>query len=247
MPSLPDLRIVADADQLSQAAADLLCSCVESTLRDGDRCAIALSGGSTPRRLYGMLGQEPWRGRIDWLRLHAFIVDERFVPPDHADSNERMIRETLMATSPLPDTNLHPIPYMPDGPEAAAARYEEELRRFFGSAEPPRFDLILLGMGADGHTASLFPGTSAPEVADRLVIPSVNPAAGAQRVTLTLPVLNAAAAAAFLVAGADKAETLRAVLEERRPSFPAALVRPAGRLTWLVDEAAASRLERRPG
>lgn len=239
-----DLRIATDAEDLSQRAAGLFRHVVERALAGGERAAVALSGGSTPRRLYAMLGEEPWRGRIDWPRLHIFVVDERFVPPDHPESNRRMIRETLLAASPLPDANFHPIPYTPDGPEAAAERYAEDLRAFFGPGLP-HFDLILLGMGADGHTASLFPGTDAADVRDRLAIPSVNSSTGAQRVTITLPVINAAQRAAFLVTGPDKAEALRRVFVERDPALPATRVGLAsGELTWLVDQAAAALLRR---
>jgi len=238
-----DIRVSPDIEQLSRAAANLLSDRIAAALRDAPRATIALSGGSTPRRLYTLLGEAPWRDRIDRPRLHVFIVDERFVPPDHEDSNQRLMRETLLSFSPLAEANFHPIPYIEGNPDEAARLYETDLRRHFGDQDPPRFDVILLGMGPDGHTASLFPGTDAAQVVDRLVIPTVNPAGGSQRISLTLPVLNAAALDVFLVAGQDKAETLRAVINERRRDLPAALVEPTdGELIWLVDQAAESRL-----
>lgn len=246
MTATADIRISSDLERLSRIAADVLTDRIAAKVRQAPRVAVALSGGSTPRRLYNLLGEAPWRERIDWSRLHVFIVDERFVPADHEESNQRLLRETLLASSALSEANFHPIPYVEGDPSNAAQRYEAELRRHFGDQEPPRFDVILLGMGPDGHTASLFPSTDTADIADRLVIPTVNPAGGSQRISLTLPVLNAAALDVFLVTGQDKAETLRAVIQERRRDLPAALVEPNdGELIWLVDQAAASRLQPR--
>jgi 6-phosphogluconolactonase len=240
---MADVRVGANMEQLSTMAAELIVQELERALAARPRASIALSGGSTPRRLYADLGRHPWRERIDWPRLHVFMVDERYVPPDDEASNQRMIRETLLATSPLREQNFHPMPFIPNEPERAAREYEQELRAFFGLGSLPSLDLALMGMGPDGHTASLFPGTSAVEIKDRWVAPTMNPAGPSQRLTLTLPVINAAALVVFLIAGADKSETLRLVIQEQPAAFPAAHVAPtSGRLIWLVHEEAASHL-----
>lgn len=243
MMAPPQIQVHDDRDQLNAVAAELLVQSVADALERRPRAAIALSGGSTPRRLYAALGRRPWRERIDWPRLHVFVVDERFVPPDDDESNERMIRETLLASSPLASSNFHPVPFMPGLPAESARAYEGALRAFFGVAERPAFDFVLLGMGPDGHTASLFPGTDAVNIKDRLVAATVNPAAQSQRISLTLPVLNAARTATFLVSGGDKGEAVRAVVDERALALPASHVNPEdGRLIWLLDAAAAAPL-----
>jgi 6-phosphogluconolactonase len=187
--------------------------------------------------------------RVDWSRVHVFWGDERCVPPDHPDSNYRMAREALLDRVLLPEANVHRIEGEL-GPEEAAVAYERTLRAFFvehsgegGGAAAPRFDLILLGMGKDGHTASLFPGHPVLEETKRWVaavaVPAIAPAL--PRVTLTLPVLNVAGGVTFVVAGREKREVLRAVLdnpETARDLYPAAMIQPRGRLTWLLDEAA---------
>jgi 6-phosphogluconolactonase len=240
---MSDVQVYPDLDRLNAAAAELIVQAMEQALAAHQRASIALSGGSTPRRLYADLGRHPWRERIDWPRLHVFEVDERFVPPYDDESNQRMIRETLMATSPLPEENFHAMPFIADDPERAAREYEQELVAFFGRGHVPALDLALMGMGADGHTASLFPGTRAVEIQDRWVAPTMNPAGPTQRLTLTLPVINAAGTVAFLVAGADKSETVRSVIQEQPRAFPSAHVAPtSGQLFWLLDAAAGSAL-----
>ena len=241
----PQIEIRDTVDELNLLAAELLVSAIERAQEARPRAAIAVSGGSTPRRLYAALGRRPWRERIEWSRLHVFLVDERFVPHDDDESNVRMIRETLLATSPLPEANLHEVPFLPGEPEAAARAYEDELRAFFVNRPRPRFDFMLLGMGSDGHTASLFPGTDAVHLVDQFVAATWNPSLQSQRISLTLPVLNATASVAFLVAGADKIEAVRAVVEERAQVLPAAHVAPDdGELVWLLDRAAAGLLGR---
>jgi 6-phosphogluconolactonase len=240
---MSDIRVVPDLDSLSSAAAEIVVDRVERAQTNHPRASIALSGGSTPRKLYADLGRHPWRERIDWPRLHVFVVDERFVPPEDDESNQRMIRETLLATSPLPEENFHPMPFIPNQPERAARDYEQELVAFFGRDNLPSFDVALMGMGPDGHTASLFPGTHAVEIKDHWVAATMNPAGPSQRITLTLPVINAARTVVYLITGADKSETLRSVIEERPPAFPTAHVQPtSGDLIWLLDKAAASKL-----
>jgi 6-phosphogluconolactonase len=241
---MPDIRVHPDLDSLSAAAAEVIVEKLGCAQSDHSRATIALSGGSTPRKLYANLGRHPWRERIDWPRLHVFVVDERFVPPEDDESNQRMIRETLLATSPLPGENFHPIPFIPYQPERAAREYEQELVAFFGRARVPAFDVALMGMGPDGHTASLFPGTRAVEIKDHWVAATMNPAGPSQRITLTLPVINAARTVIYLITGADKSETLRMVIEEKPTAFPTAHVQPtSGELIWLLDKAAASKLQ----
>jgi 6-phosphogluconolactonase len=210
------------------------------------RFLLALSGGSTPRPLYELLASPRFATRIDWTRVHMFWGDERCVPPDQPESNYRMAREALLDHVPLPPANVHRI-RGEDEPAEAAAAYEELLGAFFGSREiSPKdsFDLVLLGMGADGHTASLFPGSAAARETRRWVVASPGPQPGSWRVSLTPVLLNAAENVTFLVTGADKAERLKDVLENGQPDLlPAQLIRPThGALHWMIDAAAAARL-----
>lgn len=229
---LPDLKAI------SQAAAERVATLAQTR----DPFTMALSGGSTPRRLYEVLAAPPFRERVPWGRVHVFWGDERCVPPDHSDSNYRLAREALLDKIPILAENVHRIwGEMP--PDQAAAAYQTELEAVLGVNG--RLDLILLGMGADGHTASLFPGTEALEERERAVVAVYVERLQAWRVTLTLPVINAARQVLFLVTGAAKAEIVQAVLEGPEGRFPAQQIRPtAGQLTWLVDVAAASRLTR---
>lgn len=223
----PRLEVARDPADLAARAADH----VEALLRAGSGpFRLALSGGSTPRALYARLA-----GRdLPWERLRLFLGDERAVPPDHPDSNYRMVRETLLAGAPLAPEQVHRWE-TERGPEGAAEAYEATLAREFGGF-PPRFDLVLLGMGDDGHTASLFPGTPALEVLDRST--AANPPGGSRgwRLTLTFPVLNAARRVLFLVAGASKTPALRTVLAGG--DLPAARVRGTEDTLFLVDRAA---------
>jgi 6-phosphogluconolactonase len=201
-----------------------------------------LAGGSTPKAMYGVLARE-YAGRIDWSRVHIFFGDERPVPPDHDDSNYKLASETLLDHVPIRSVHRMRGELPPD--EAATA-YEKELRTFFGAEGVPRFDLILLGLGRDGHTASLFPETSALEVHDRLVVANPVLKLDTTRITLTVPVINAARAVVFLVAGEDKAEAIEKILEEGADprAYPASLIQPAGELEWMLDQSAASLLDK---
>ena len=203
---------------------------------------IAVSGGSTPRPLFRLLAEPAWRERIPWSHVHVWWVDERCVPPDHHESNYAVAYQLLFRH--LRVMHLHRMHGEMADPWQAAAAYEEELRQTFhlGPRGRPRFDLILLGMGADGHTASLFPGTAALEEKKRLVTVGQAPVVPHQRLTLTLPALNRAAHILFLVAGANKGPALREVFhpDPERPLLPVARVRPTrGRVLWLLDESAA--------
>lgn len=235
--NLPDhVVVLADPDAVAQAAADRT---AELFSQLPGRISLALSGGSTPQRYYRLLAEEPYRSRIPWDRLHVFLVDERHVPLDHPDSNFGMIRQALLDRVPVPATNLHPMP-TDGGPEECAARYRDELAAYFGG-DPERFDLAVLGMGPDGHTASLFPG-HAVEAAASVAAIYDSPKPPPTRLTLTLPVLNRAAQVLFLVTGADKRAAVAQVLREGTAGhLPAGWVMPSGIApAWLVDRAAVS-------
>ncbi len=248
--SLPlgEIRIVADAATLSRAAAEEFVRVANQAAAELGRFTVALSGGSTPRTAYKLLAAECAEGRhrLPWKQIHVFFGDERHVTPDHPDSNFHMATETLLKHVPIPPANIHRVHAELEA-EAAATHYEAELRAFFrlNAGGWPCFDLVLLGLGVDGHTASLFPGTAALAERTRLVCANWVPKFNRHRVTLTLPVINAAARVAFLVSGPDKAAAVRAILRPGGddPKHPAGLVQPAsGRLLWLLDEAAASGL-----
>jgi 6-phosphogluconolactonase len=248
----PTVTICKDGDELAARAADLIVRAARVATRARGRATLALAGGSTPKATYGLLAQPARRSRVDWARTFLFFGDERFVQPGDPSSNFSMVQRTLLAPAAVPAGHVFAVPTRLGTAAAAAAAYETALAEAFGTGDatgPPRFDLILLGLGEDGHTASLFPGAASLGVTDRWVTatpPGALPPP-VERVTLTFPVLNAARAVVFLVSGANKAEALRDVLEGRpsREQRPAAAVRPVeGTLTWLVDEAAAGRLTR---
>jgi 6-phosphogluconolactonase len=202
---------------------------------------VALSGGSTPKPLYQLLGSSTFAGRLRWKNIHFFQVDERCVPPDDPQSNYRMIRQTLLETTPLPPENFHRMAAERADRDQAASEYAEEMAGIVKPAplEFPRLDLVFLGMGPDGHTASLFPGSAGLEEHTKWVVPNFAPKLNSFRLTLTLPVLNAAARVIFLVAGADKAETLRQVMKGPQGQFPAQFIQPTnGKVSWFLDEAA---------
>jgi 6-phosphogluconolactonase len=204
---------------------------------------VALCGGATPRRTYELLATERFRDRVNWQQVHIFWGDERGVPPEDRRSNYRLARQSFLARVPLPPENIHPIPAFPSV-ELGARQYEAELKAFFGQAAP-RFDLIFLGMGADGHIASLFPGSPVLWEERRWVVGVSVPDQDVARVTLTSWVINLAALVVFMVAGKDKAVVVREVLEGSPESrrYPARLIRPASkRLLWLVDQEAAGGL-----
>lgn len=236
--------VFSDAESLAGAAADAVARIASEAIAARGRFTLVLAGGSTPRRLYARLAAAGQAG-VDWPRVHVFFGDERCVPPDDPASNFRMAAETLLDAVPLPRGQVHRI-RGEDDPALAALAYEQEIRRTFRSATPPAFDLVLLGMGDNGHTASLFPGVAALREQVRWVVPQYVEVMHTWRVTLTLPLINAARHVVFLVEGAGKAQTLREVLRgPYQPDvLPAQLIQPAaGRLQWLVDAAAASRLE----
>jgi 6-phosphogluconolactonase len=242
----PEIVIQPDAQSVAETAARFVVAAVREAIAERGWCAVALSGGTTPRDLYRRLAGSPTREQIDWERVHLLWGDERVVPPDHPDSNYRMTREILLEHVPIPSSNIYRIP-VELGAVAAAAQYEQTLQRVFGTDRGaiPEFDLILLGVGADGHTASLFPHTPALGAHDRLVTPSETPAAVVPRVTLTVPVLQAGRRVIVLVTGKDKAEAVARAIDgvEDIEETPAQLLRyAAGRVTWVLDRAAACHL-----
>lgn len=244
-PAAPGgVRVYETAEELAAAAARRFVGLAREAVGARGRFAVALAGGSTPRSVYELLASDGWRGQVDWPRVHLFFGDERMVPPDDAASNFRTARESLFRHVPVPAENVRPIEGRGDA-AASAGRYEGELRALFGDADWPRFDLVLLGMGEDGHTASLFPSTAALDAGRAWVAANRVEKLGAWRVTLTAPAINAARHVIFLVSGAAKAPRLREVLRgPRDPArLPAQLIRPSdGTLEWLVDRAAAADL-----
>ncbi len=240
----PNVSVFDDAELLARAAAARFADLARESYAERGFFAVALSGGSTPRRIYELLAGKDFKGRVAWRGVHVFFGDERMVPPDHAESNYRMANEALLSKVGIPPENVHRIGGVGDAGSNASA-YELELRALFGEDGWPRLDLILLGMGDDGHTASLFPGTAALNEKRLWVAPNWVEKLGAWRVTLTAPVINAARHVTFLVTGAGKAARLREVLKgEHDPSrLPSQLIRPTdGTLEWFVDRGAASNL-----
>ena len=246
-----EVVVVPDMNALAVAAAGRFATIAEERIAETDRFTVALSGGSTPKALYRLLTQPPYRDGFDWRRVHVFWGDERSVPPDDAESNYRMARETLLVHVPIPVNQIHRIQSEID-PQEAATRYEEELIGYFGlvPGEPPEFDLILLGIGADGHTASLFPATVALEENDRLVVANPVDKLDTVRITFTIPVVTEAANVLLLAAGADKADAVQRTLEAPYEPIqtPAQVLRTAaGKVTWLLDKAAGAKLQGQGG
>jgi 6-phosphogluconolactonase len=248
--SLIDLRVFPDGAELARAAAEEFSRRASEAIHARTRFAVALSGGSTPRRLFALLAdpEQPFRDRIDWRAVHLFWGDERHVPPDHPESNFRMVRETLLDRVEIPAANVHRMRGEEPDATRAAALYEDELRSFFGDA--PRFDLVLLGLGVEAHTASLFPGTAAVREREHWVAAPWIEKLGTFRITLTPAVFDRAAAVIFLVQGEEKAGALREVLAGNRDPdcVPAQAVHPQdGEILWLVDRAAARGLDTKAG
>lgn len=240
-----DVRVYPDLGTLSVECARAIGDVITTGARREGRFTLGLSGGETPRVLYRILATE-YRNAIPWSHVHLFWGDERYVPHDDPHSNYRLVQDALIGDVPIPHDNVHPMPTDFPDPRDAARAYEGELRRTF-SAPWPRLDLILLGLGPDCHTASLFPGSPALAEHERWVVDVRAPVDPPVRLTLTLPVLHQAASIFFLVAGADKAAALRRALTGSRDPLvcPAGLVHPAsGAPVWWVDEAAAASVRR---
>ena len=255
-PYAERLFVVPSLEELARAAAGRLWGIVReraAVLARGRKADfdihVALSGGETPRRTFEVLSAEPYRGRFPWQQVHFHQVDERWVPPDDPRSNLRFLRETLLRRAPVPESNVHYVDTGLSSPEEGARRYEASLRAAFPASPGgfPRFDAIVLGIGKDGHTASVFPGGPQTDAGDAWVVVTTGGDPPLPRVTMTLPVLSAAAQVVFLVSGREKARALRDVLSGD-PALPASRVTPSrGKVTFLADEPAASLAMRKGG
>ena len=243
------IRLLSEKE-IFHAAAQEVCRIGQLSQHVTGRFSFVLSGGSTPRRLYELLAQPPYRSELDWTKVEFFWGDERAVPPDHADSNFRMARETALDKLGVPAERIHRIAAEKEDLDEAARLYEIEIERVLGrvagvALRPPHFNLFLLGMGEDGHTASLFPGTKALDETERWVVAHDVPGKAGRRVTMTPPLINAAHFIIFLVVGAKKADVLAQVIQGARSSkqYPAQLIHPlTGEVTWMIDPAASTSL-----
>lgn len=239
----PEIKVVPTPAAIAAEAAERFAVACEAAIAEQGSFSVALSGGSTPKAMHAILATEPYKSRIDWAKVRVFFGDERCVPPDHADSNYRMAHETLLSKVPIPLDNVYRMPGEID-PAEAGMRYDQELNDLFGPAGG--LDLCLLGLGDDGHTASLFPHSSALSETTRSCVAHYvekSTTGKSWRITLTASFINRSRQAMFLVAGAGKAKALQAILEgERDPDqFPAQLIVPTdGKLTWIIDVAAAA-------
>ena len=242
------IRILKHLEQISASAAEEIIQIAVEAVEARNVFRIALSGGSTPKTLYSKLAcDQDLKKQMPWQSTHFFWSDERTVPPDHAESNYRMVSEAMFKHVAVSESQIHRIHGEVDDPKRAAEEYEKEIRHHFNVSPPgvPQFDLILLGMGPDGHTASLFPGTKALNEEKRLVVSNWVPKFNTNRITFTVPLINLAANVFFLVCGEDKAATLKAVLEGPYDPevFPSQFIKPEGDLIWFVDQAAGKLLE----
>lgn len=238
------LHVFSDNQHFVDGSADFITELATQAIAERGRFTIALSGGGTPRPIYARLASDEYRDNIDWSRVHIFFGDERCVPPDDTRSNFKMANENMLSKLPLPEGNSYRI-RGEDDPAMAALAYELEIQRLYRTLAFPAFDLILLGMGDNGHTASLFPGTAALREKKRLCVPQYVEVMGTWRVTFTAPLINAAHNVAFMAEGAGKAEMLARVLNGPFDPdvLPSQMIQPTnGELHWLVDSAAAAKV-----
>ncbi len=237
-----ELHICEDVNDLSKQSASWIASLIKEKLQQQDRFTLALSGGSTPQKLHGLLSSYPHREEIDWSKIHIFWGDERYVPFEDSRNNAKMAYDTLLNTVDVPEEQIH-IMRTDIEPAKSAAAYEKVLQKYF-SATGPSFDLVLLGMGDDGHTLSLFPGTAVVNENAAWTAAFYLDAQQMYRITLTAPIVNRSSNVAFLTAGAGKAPALKQVLEgEFQPQqYPSQLIKPEGELHWFVDKDAAALL-----
>lgn len=237
------VQVLSDSEEVGHAAAKIFIDAAESSTASAGRFVVAISGGSTPIKFFALLGSGSYASKICWPCIHFFWVDERCVPEEDKDSNFGAAWGSLLSHVSIPETNIHRIKGdIP--PEEAALEYENELKRFFGSEGVPAFDLVFLGMGEDGHTASIFPASDSLNESQRLAVPVYVEKLKSWRITLTLPVLNNASSVVFLVAGKNKADVLKEILENKSHKYPAGLIKPDhGDLIWLVDEDAAGEIK----
>jgi 6-phosphogluconolactonase len=240
------IRILKNLDQVSATAAEEIIQIAKNAIEKRGVFRIALSGGSTPKTLYTELSSDDFKKQMPWKSTHFFWSDERTVPPDHPDSNYRMAQEAMFKHVDVSESQIHRIHAEVEDPNRAAEEYEKEIRQHFNVvSDVPQFDLILLGMGPDGHTASLFPGTEALNEQTRLVVSNWVSKFNTYRITFTVPLINHAASVIFMVCGDDKAATLKAVLEGPYDPevYPSQFIKPEGDLIWFVDQAAGKLLE----
>ncbi len=235
------VEVLADKSALIQRSLQIVLEKLQTALAERGQFTLALAGGSTPKPLYEALAQQ----ELDWEKIQVLWGDERYVPPSHPDSNEGMARLAWLNHVPIPAANLHPMPTDAADPAVAAQRYQQELQTLF-QVQPgtiPTLDLILLGIGDDGHTASLFPHTPALQVQDQLI--TVGNKDGQPRITFTAPLINQARTVVFMVAGASKRPALREIFSDSADSmqYPARLIQPQGELWWLLDQAAGEELQ----
>lgn len=242
MSTARTIEILPDLAEVVTRSRDLIVERLQQAIAERGIATIALSGGSTPKPLYEQLATES----LPWEQIHLFWGDERYVPYDHPDSNYRMVKQAWIDRVPLPSENIHPMPTQLADPVDAAIQHEADLRIFFKTrfanakpAEWPALDVILLGMGDDAHTASLFPGTTALQVHDRWI--TVGEKSGQPRLTFTVPMINAARSVIFMLAGANKQAALQQVFAAQADDlmYPSRLIQPQGELWWVMDQAAA--------
>lgn len=244
MSSQPQVRIFGSPQELFHASAEDFCAHGERAIRERGKFTVALSGGSTPRGLHQELVTK-FASRLPWDKVFFFWGDERHVPPDSSDSNYRMANETLLSKLPVPPTNIFRIPAELSDAREAARKYAQTLQNFFGPARNsfPRFDFILLGMGPDGHTASLFPGTAALQEKDQFVVANWVEKLNTFRITFTYPVLNNAEFVMMLVSGDEKSDMVRRALKDPSANLPCQGVKPVnGEMAWYLDKGAAVKL-----
>lgn len=239
--------LYSDTDTLSHEAARTIVRLAQAAITKTGRFTIALSGGSTPKKLYGLLAQEPYRSQIEWANVDVFWSDERNVAPDDPESNYHMAHEVLLSKVPIPTNQIHRMVGEQEDRDAASLAYTREMQNTFGTEGVPAFDLIQLGMGPEGHTASLFPHQPSLHEQQRIIMPVSVPKPPPPRLTFTPRLLNEAAHILFLVTGAEKADAVQAVLEgDYQPDeYPAQIVHPnKGEVTWMLDTAAAAKLQK---
>ena len=242
------IAVYPDLATISQEAARYIARLANEAIVTRGRFTIALSGGNTPKQAYALLGSEQYRDALDWSRVEVFWGDERCVPPDDPESSYHLAVQTLLAGAPILASQVHRMPADRPDRDAASLDYTQEMQRVFGTNGIPAFDLIQLGMGPEGHTASLFPHQPSLSETERLVMPVTVPKPPPDRLTFTPPLLDAARHVLFLATGADKQEALRAVIEGpyNPDEYPAQIVRPPhGEVMWMVDTAIAAKLQSR--
>lgn len=248
MPSVPDIRIYSDSQAVAEAAAEFILEMGREAVRAKGRFFLALSGGTTPETLYRVLASPAFTHRFDWTRATFFFSDERCVPPHDSRSNYALADKALFAPLHIPPSQIYRMAGESGEPQAAASEYEQQLRLATNTVPsvPPSLDLILLGLGEDGHTASLFPGSPTLRDHRRAIAATQSPKDPPHRLTMTLAAINKASVVLFLITGSGKAEVVRAILDpktEAEQQFPASLVKPEkGRVIWFLDQAAAAKL-----